>query len=96
MANDSLAGEFGTIAGWGMLSDDDPTLPEFPHFAYDRPIISNAECHAQLGTPFFIKETNVCIDTSDGEGGICYGDSGGPLQLQPAEGVHGGYVQASL
>ena len=93
--DDTFAGEFATVTGWGKLSDADTEAADTPHYAHDRPIISNLQCHQDLGTIFGITPDFICIDTTGGVG-VCNGDSGGPLNMQPAEGEYGPYVQVGV
>ena len=95
MADDDFAGEFATVTGWGKLSDEASSAADVPHFAHDRPIISNQQCHQDMETLLGIRPSFLCIDTTGGVG-VCNGDSGGPLNMQPAEGEYGPYVQVGV
>ncbi len=95
MEEDDFAGEFATVTGWGKTSDNSGGAADVPNFAHDIPLISNDECRDQLDTVLGVTDQMICIDTSDGRG-ICSGDSGGPLNLQPAEGEYGPYVQVGV
>ena len=66
-----------TVAGWGKISDQEQYASSKIYFATGRRVMSNEECRRVFG----IIDSNICIDTSDNEGGICQGDSGGPLNL---------------
>jgi len=94
---DYLAGELATITGWGKTSDEAATGPDVPHFARDRPIIANRAC-APFYTGVYIVDSVICTSGSGdepGEGiGICFGDSGGPLNLQTEE--FGKYIQVGV
>ena len=53
------------------------------NYATGRPIISNNDCAAVYGSS--IRDSSIC---TSGQGGVgtCNGDSGGPLNLEPAAG----------
>jgi len=89
---DYLAGKLATVTGWGKTKDSN-TIPaaEVPHYARDRPIITNEKCKSFYGLS--IADSSICIDSS-GTIGICFGDSGGPLNLQTD--IPGKYIQVGI
>ena len=98
MEDDLFVGQYSTVTGWGKTADDEGAA-DAPYFAHDIPIMTNDDCVAALGTvDAAITDEMICIDTSVGSG-ICSGDSGGPLNLQPGgeEGAYGGpYTQVGV
>ncbi len=79
-----LAGEPGTIAGWGRTRDGNrrpATLLEATV-----PVVSNAACNQAYNRSEFyddpVTENMVCAGFVDGGADACLGDSGGPLTVE--------------
>ncbi|XP_070534296.1 low-density lipoprotein receptor-related protein 2-like isoform X2 [Ptychodera flava] len=75
------AGDYGWITGWGYVWESASEGPE--HLQVARiPIIPDEAC-SYLNFP--VRETMICVGIADGYLGICYGDSGGPLNYYDSE-----------
>ncbi|XP_065336328.1 brachyurin-like [Cloeon dipterum] len=80
---ETFEGVAATSSGWGRPSDADPNIsPELKYV--DVTIMSNAECSSYFGST--ITANHICIDTAGGSGGVCNGDSGGPLTITETDG----------
>ncbi|XP_059490155.1 brachyurin-like [Neocloeon triangulifer] len=80
---ETFQGVVATSSGWGRPSDADPSISQDLRFVDDVTIMSNAECASYFGS--IITPRHLCIDTTNG--GVCNGDSGGPLTIFETDGV---------
>lgn len=77
------------MAGWGLISNDDP--PTFPNVLQHTtlPIVTNEECNRPSSYNGIIRDFEFCAGPMEGGRGICNGDSGSPLVV---DGVQYGIV----
>lgn len=69
---DNFAGQSGTVAGWGIISDATQEIADEIRFIV-RPIMQNRNCNIRF--PGIIRSSHVCLDGSSRES-VCSGDSG--------------------
>jgi hypothetical protein len=67
-----------TLSGWGITCDS-CGQPDVMNFLANVPIMPNPQCEQLFSN---VNEGMICIDTDAGDGGVCSGDSGGPLNRQ--------------
>ena len=85
---DPADGEPVTITGWGKTGDADGAAVVLQYS--DTPTILDYEsCKKPFGSS--VTENVVCIDAT--QGGICNGDSGGPLNYPQPD---GSYIQVGI
>ena len=77
--DDAFVDARAVATGWGATSDADGNAVEELRMIRDREVISNDACAEYFGSSIF--GGNICIETAEGHGGVCHGDSGGPLNL---------------
>jgi len=82
------AGDPITVTGWGKTSDDGGASIIL-QYNPEPTVLSNAECEIIYGHS--ITEGSICIETANG--GVCNGDSGGPLNWPQAD---GSYIQVGV
>lgn len=85
--NDLLIGEFGTVAGWGRLSEKG-VLPSILQHV-EVPIVSNDKCKSMFlaaGRHEVIPDIFMCAGYETGRRDSCQGDSGGPLVVKGKDG----------
>ena len=78
---DTLAGEFGSIAGWGVVDFRPDGRPVFPRDlrTAEVPFVTREVCNAPESYQGFIQPTMVCAGFREGGTDTCQADSGGPL-----------------
>ncbi|XP_037073177.1 LOW QUALITY PROTEIN: brachyurin-like [Pollicipes pollicipes] len=74
----SFAGQQAQVSGWGRYSDQVGSISSYLRHA-TVPIITNGACYWRPPS------TQLCISTTGGVSS-CNGDSGGPLQIEQADG----------
>jgi len=80
-----------TVTGWGKeLDDNNGVYPDQLMYSEAPVVITNAECEEVYGS-LVITENEICIDSSNG--GVCNGDSGGPLNWPQED---GSYIQIGV
>merc|ERR550539_275828 len=85
--DDLLIGEFGTVAGWGRLSEGGVLPSILQHVSV--PILSNEKCKnmfLKAGRHEVIPEIFMCAGYENGKMDSCQGDSGGPLVVRGRDG----------
>lgn len=84
--DDLLIGEFGTVAGWGRLSEGGVLPSILQHVSV--PIVSNEKCKNMFlaaGRHEVIPDIFMCAGREEGGRDSCQGDSGGPLVVHSKE-----------
>ena len=78
---DTLAGEFGSIVGWGAVDFNSDGRQIFPIDlrAAEVPFVTREVCNAPESYQGFIQSTMVCAGFRQGGADTCQADSGGPL-----------------
>lgn len=89
-ATKSLAGQVGTIVGFGVMDDDDLEYSQSMKFA-STIIRDNSVCDKVYPSEY-VTENTVCAEPLSGNQNICSGDSGGPLISEDSE----GYIQVGI
>jgi len=85
--DDLLIGEYGTVAGWGRLSEGGVLPSILQHVSV--PIVSNEKCKNMFlsaGRHEVIPDIFMCAGYEGGHRDSCQGDSGGPLVVRGADG----------
>lgn len=81
--DDLLIGEFGTVAGWGRLSEKGVLPSILQHVQV--PIVSNDKCKSMFlaaGRHEVIPDIFMCAGYENGKKDSCQGDSGGPMVVK--------------
>ncbi len=94
MEGELLEGEYTTVTGWGVTLDSGGGAADVPNYYHDVPVINNDVCDENLLT-LGVNDEMICTD-STGVHGVCNGDSGGPLNMQPAQGDYSSYIQVGI
>ena len=84
--DDLLIGEWGTVAGWGRLSEGGVLPSVLQHVQV--PIVSNEKCKDMFlagGRHEVIPNIFMCAGYEEGKKDSCQGDSGGPLVVKGAD-----------
>ncbi|KFO24146.1 Enteropeptidase [Fukomys damarensis] len=76
---DFLPGRNCSIAGWGRLESEGPTVDILQEA--NVPLLSNEKCQ-QLMPEYNITQNMICAGYEEGGTDTCQGDSGGPLMCQ--------------
>ena len=78
---DTLAGEFGSIVGWGAVDFNSDGRQIFPIDlrTAEVPFVTREVCNAPESYQGFIQSTMVCAGFRQGGADTCQADSGGPL-----------------
>lgn len=85
-----LIGQIATIAGFGVMDDDDLSFSNSMKYAF-MTIDNNQACINIFPTDYITKNT-ICAVPLTGNQNICSGDSGGPLIIKNG----GNYVQVGI
>ncbi|CAD7079088.1 unnamed protein product [Hermetia illucens] len=79
---------YGTLYGWGSISDTNSAVMPTNLMTVTKPIIEYSACEAHLGGPGAspLADTNICTGPLTGGVSACSGDSGGPFVQANASG----------